>query len=821
MVNIIKWSPEWTKKIKELIKKTEKDNQGKEISSAQRLTEEAQPLITTKDKLNLEITELTNKITKETGNYPSFIYLRKWIDNWTNNRGGHNYQKLSDDFHLNGTNQYGFDQKVRNWYQKTYGTNIAYKNNLYRATVNGTNYQITEEELLTLMARVVKALEKVDIANFTTEFNKVQTNTTIQTQVNTWLTQIKNEAKLIKVGSHGTTSPNQTNDKVKRKSYDFPDTYTQKPDNNIAYAGTPIYENFFEFIKEVKAKETFLAKLDSDKQKEVPQTENYSIYLKGEKYDPKKLKSDYNIEIDENSQELYKTGTSAVNFPVTNGVKDWINLATVIANDDNKVKLLTSLDNTANNNPNRTLLADLLASLNANNSAFRDKDHPHHPNTFQKNGHNYGLDAFPKSLEELENLLDKAESQRNLSNVKVVKWEDDLLSKNKQLTEKETEINQIETQINNLLKEELTNLRTQVKSHGVEPGQTFSLEKLAGADNRRTIPELIALKTLLENIRFAEKGDEQANNTISEENTAYNLISQLLTEYTASPISLWKDLEGQDDQEKITKLAADKSQRTAKLTPYFNSFEKWAKKLKFTPEQTASYQAIKVELGQEPNETEKLSDWQTKLKELDPLLTENIITEAVMKDWQTQNNFKTLPKVESQIKKVFINNKLDEDFAKLIKQTDPEITDIAKLFTKLKAPEIISLIEYFGYDKLATSEKEQRKNQLKWTLQRETSEAITEEEIRTTLYEIAIGNKTLATSEYKKQQNPPTNENETENKPFHRSDSILMYLLYGIPIIAIALIAVFWKKIKGWWDGSEKEEEPSKEHIDIVDDSEK
>jgi hypothetical protein len=62
-----------------------------------------------------------------------------------------------------------------------------------------------------------------------------------------------------------------------------------------------------------------------------------------------------------------------------------------------------------------------LASLDGGNSAFRDKDHPNNPNTFQKGGHNYGLDTMPKSLEEFENLLDKAESQRNLSNVKVVK----------------------------------------------------------------------------------------------------------------------------------------------------------------------------------------------------------------------------------------------------------------------------------------------------------------------------------------------------------------------------------------------------------------
>jgi hypothetical protein len=61
--------------------------------------------------------------------------------------------------------------------------------------------------------------------------------------------------------------------------------------------------------------------LDATKQKEVPQTENYQIFLKGDKYDPKKLKEDYNIIIDENSQELYKTGSNSVNFSVSGGIK--------------------------------------------------------------------------------------------------------------------------------------------------------------------------------------------------------------------------------------------------------------------------------------------------------------------------------------------------------------------------------------------------------------------------------------------------------------------------------------------------------------------
>jgi hypothetical protein len=68
-----------------------------------------------------------------------------------------------------------------------------------------------------------------------------------------------------------------------RKSYDFPETYPQKHDNHDKYTGTPVYDNFFELIKEVKAHEGFLTNLDTDLQKDVPQSEKFQIFLKGDK----------------------------------------------------------------------------------------------------------------------------------------------------------------------------------------------------------------------------------------------------------------------------------------------------------------------------------------------------------------------------------------------------------------------------------------------------------------------------------------------------------------------------------------------------------
>ncbi|CAG8731234.1 4208_t:CDS:2, partial [Racocetra fulgida] len=66
------------------------------------------------------------------------IQLETDINGIKNNTGG-NYQNLSNQFHQ--------DAKVKAHYAKTFGTTgIAYKDNIYKANINGTEYEITEEQ---------------------------------------------------------------------------------------------------------------------------------------------------------------------------------------------------------------------------------------------------------------------------------------------------------------------------------------------------------------------------------------------------------------------------------------------------------------------------------------------------------------------------------------------------------------------------------------------------------------------------------------------------------------------------------------------------
>jgi hypothetical protein len=47
-----------------------------------------------------------------------------------------------------------------------------------------------------------------------------------------------------------------------------------------------------------------------------------------------------------------------------------------------------------------------------------------------------------------------------------------------------------------------------------------------------------------------------------------------------------------------------------------------------------------------------------------------------------------------------------------MEKEDAEITDLAKLFTKKKAKDIITLIQYWEYEKLSDADKKTKKQQL-------------------------------------------------------------------------------------------------------------
>jgi hypothetical protein len=118
-----------------------------------------------------------------------------------------------------------------------------------------------------------------------------------------------------------------------------------------------------------------------------------------------------------------------------------------------------------------------------------------------------------------------------------------------------------------------------------------------------------------------------------------------------------------------------------------------------------------------PDDTQKLPEWQSKLKALDALITETIFTEAKMKDFQKHPNFKKISEVEGLLKKVMEKDAADETKFKVkkdfiddyLKKEEAEITDLGKMIEKLDAEKIIKLIMLYEYDKNDADEKKKEK----------------------------------------------------------------------------------------------------------------
>jgi hypothetical protein len=87
---------------------------------------------------------------------------------------------------------------------------------------------------------------------------------------------------------------------------------------------------------------------------------------------------------------------------------------------------------------------------------------------------------------------------------------------------------------------------------------------------------------------------------------------------------------------------------------------------------------------------------------------------------------------------------LDAEFKKALTKEDSEITDLAQLFKKKKAKSIITLIKRFEYNH-RNSEAEQKKlvKIIKMNMGKEKGDALTEAQITTGLFKLAVSEYTL------------------------------------------------------------------------------
>ena len=185
-----------------------------------------------------------------------------------------------------------------------------------------------------------------------------------------------------------------------------------------------------------------------------------------------------------------------------------------------------------------------------------------------------------------------------------------------------------------------------------------------------------------------------------------------------------------------------------------------------------------------------------------------MITQDLVNDWKTQTNFKTAETMKKELAKVIKNGALDADFKKAMTTADAELTDLAKLLTKKKAKEVITLIRKWEYDQASEDKKSRQLKEIKMNLSKKPTDNLSEAEISEGLYKLAVSEFSTKTdseiTQWEKgeeqQKNPKTDEKG------HFAKNWVWYLLGGSVFIGGALVMIFWEKIRGWWAKPENED---------------
>lgn len=806
-----KWDSQWQSQIKALSLDLDQDK-NKQVET---LLQEGTALQTEKSEKVREIKQLKDE---QKGLNNVFRYHR---------HAKADYDRLND-----GTNQATHNPRQRAFLGTNagtkYQTNGWLKNaqahftpssgkldNLYKVKISGTDYETTEEQVVNTIARVVKALQKVDSADFEAKYNSKESDATKQSQVKAYLKEIKDQAIIV-----GNNKDKDGQDC--QPSYDFAHSY-QKYDKDTdtwtAYTAPAFnYQHFFKFI-ELTHNQPFLSQLDSDKQKNIDKNESWQIFLKGEKWEAEKLK-DYGIIIDDNKTELWKTSDSKISAPAGTGIAGWLDLAHSITQEANNQ---TKISAAFSNSPTQQLLEDLKTWNQGADGFLTD-----------------GTFTLPESLEEIQDIMDELETKKLNNAAEQLQIGKQIKEKNDILKQKTAEFKQKETELDTLIKEIVKKQREKLTSYQISNG--FS------GQHKRTVNELYQIEKVLLNIRYLENnGDTNLPSSETAENTAYDQIWTILDTALhygsgSDKIYLVKDFKDNlafksvgDKQEfdiaqalsrikagKYTDYEGKERKIYESSSEYAKHFEELDKIVKLTDWEQAAWKALKED-KEAPEE--KLTDWQSKLKTLDPLITETILTDEKMKDFQKHVNFKKIEGVEKLLKKVMSDdNKVKTDFITALKKEDAEVTDLGKMISKLNAEKIIKLVHLFDYEKNKNdAEKKELRRKYSWDRSKKVEGKFVGEnddysvsdddkkldgDFTKFLYELATDAKVLSSITKPTEQEDNDDKENKEPKKGHFERNWPWYAGAAVLLAgAGGVMAYFWKEIKNWWEPKEGREE--------------
>ena len=382
--------------------------------------------------------------------------------------------------------------------------------------------------------------------------------------------------------------------------------------------------------------------------------------------------------------------------------------------------------------------------------------------------------------------------------------------KQEQITAKQTEIAKQETEINQVVQEILTKKREELKKYEIAKG----FKKVDTNDQRRGFFDLYDIQSLLLEIRYLEQeGDTTQPSSNAEENTAFTSVSEILTEVDKyCLVNNFQNLAyvsggngKHDNQQAINRIKAGKYtdskgqeyQISSSLEKFKAHFTKKAELVKLNDWETTALKALEIALGEQQDQTEKLTDWQTKLKVLDNSLDETIITEEFKSKWNKINKFKNIAQVEELLKKIIgADQKVKSDFLVEIQKKDAKLTDLKTLLAK-EPKEVITLIIRYEYDKDSQDNQQKTVKMIKMNMSKKKEDDLTKEEITTGLYKLAVGeysSKTTAEIEKWEKGEEQDNDNNQQKpeKSFFRMNNPWLWGIIGLSVATVVGIVYYF-----------------------------
>jgi len=561
--------------------------------------------------------------------------------------------------------------------------------------------------------------------------------------------------------------------------------------------------------------------------------------------------TDYGTKIsgDEEEEKVEYSWDTKKELKIEQGIQGWANLIHGITNTGyndciNRQKLISSFTD----DPVRQLLADIRSYVQKDNSLKTDKDGsgtttPDYA-CFGSGTDCWTYHEFPDFQLKEESRLNGYEMEKASLLEGVKNDRESLKTTEKEHQEAKKELvkkkNELESKINEAITAKRKELKDKFKVSDTEVNDFTDNKKI-------TASEHCEFQRLVKEIRFLVNNDEETPTGKTNEDNSFQSSQEVIQKANTAWLKSswtsigWKD--GATETENYTRTNSEKIKIIKEnengkydgkgLNFWHDCLVELEKLVKLTDQQQKIKDDLKTAIDNQTPE-ENLVDWQNSLKKYDAGL-ETIFDQTKLDKWKQKKDdkeaFNNLASIQKLLEKVCVKKadgtieKIADDFIVAIKKlkkadgSEAGINTLSELINQKEPVEVIKIIiRYSEYDKLSDDDKKTKKQKLVWTLEKKDEDGkylddadLTEEEITNTLYEIAIGKKSLASQKKENESDDNQTPEETSNKSWLKfgkgniGKPLFTYSLILLAIIGLAAF-IFWKQISEWWNGPAEEE---------------